>query len=73
MAMNGGVLQKVAGLDAPGKGGLIQKIIIDTIALARARGAGCAGDGASHLRVSGQKVLAQGGFSSTGGSRYDDQ
>ena len=34
MAVNGGVLEKVARLDAPGKSGLIQKNIIDSIALA---------------------------------------
>src|SRR5207247_1824173 len=43
---NGGVFEEIAGLNAPEKSRRIEKIIIDGLLLAGARGASGAGDGA---------------------------
>ena len=73
MAIDGGVFEEIARRHAPGKGGGVEKIIVDAVALARARGAGGAGDGAGHFRMPGQKLLAQGRFPAAGRRGDQDQ
>src|SRR6201999_2284680 len=73
VAVNDGVFEEFAVLNAAIEGGLIEEIIIDTIAFTVPRRAGCAGDNAGHFRVMHQKLLAQRRFAAARWSGNNDE